>query len=131
MNKEILGLGWKKFKDNLYPFFSENSWIIILWSVTAVMDAYSTCLFMQVTGPDAELHPLTRVCSAEIGIYAGPYISGTLKFLLALPLLVCYKQVAKYVLGLGCVFQFYAYHYNVSVFEFLSRKISPEYWYPL
>ena len=129
MNTEILGLGWKKFKDNLYPFFSENSWIILLWGITAVMDAYSTSLFMQVTGPEGELHPLTKACAAQAGIYAGPYISGTLKFLMALPLLVCYKRAAKYVLGFGCVFQFYAYHYNVNMFEFLASRISPEFWF--
>lgn len=129
MNTEILGLGWEKFKNNLYPFFSENSWIILLWGITAVMDAYSTMLFMQVTGPEAELHPLTKACATQAGIYAGPYISGTLKFTLALPLLVCYKNVAKYVLGLGCVFQFYAYQYNVGMFEYLARRISPELWF--
>ena len=129
MNKEYLGLSWKKFNDNLYPFFSENSWIIILWSLTAFMDAYSTTLFMQVTGPEADLHPLTRVCSAQAGIYIGPYISGTLKFLMALPILVCYKKTAKYFLGLGCMLQFFAYHYNMNAFEFLSKRISPEFWF--
>ena len=128
-NSEVLGLGWEKFKSNLYPFFAENSWIIVLWCLTAVMDAYSTTKFMQIIGPENELHPLTRACSYQAGITVGPYISGTLKFLIALPLLVCYKREARYVLAICCIFQFYAFHYNMETFEYLAARVSPEYWW--
>ena len=92
MQTDYFGLSWQRFRENLYPFFAENSWIIILWAITATLDAYSTTQFMYILGPEAELHPLTRACSYSAGVDAGPYISGSLKFLMALPLLVCYRK---------------------------------------
>jgi len=128
---EVLGLGWKRFKENLYPFFRDNGGIIFLWCLTAVMDAYSTTLFMQVGGPDLEMHPLTKACAYETDVFIGPYIAGSLKFFFAFPLLVCWKDLSRYILGLGCVLQTYAFQQNVDTFEYLATYISPMFWFAL
>ena len=128
-NTDILGLGWKRFCENLYPFFRDNGGFIFLWCLTATLDAYSTTLFMQVGGPNLELHPLTRTVSERTDVFIGPYIAGSLKLLIAFPLLVCWKDLARYILGLGCVLQTYAFQQNVDTFEFLATYIAPMFWY--
>ena len=128
MNGEICGLGWVKFKGNLFSFFSENSVYIILWSFTAVLDAYSTTMFMKVLGPESEIHPITRFCSYKAGVDSGPLIAGFLKFAIALPLLVCWKNISKYILTAGCFLQVYAYYHNMKVYETYSN-MKRIYWF--
>jgi hypothetical protein len=88
-------------------------------------------MFMQITGPEMELYPLTKLCSYSTGVYIGPYLSGSLKLAMALPLLVCYKKEARHVLLLCCVFQSYAFFLNMESFEYLAARIPQEFWWNL
>jgi hypothetical protein len=104
-------------KDIVYNFIVDNKLIIILWAFTAVMDAWSTTLFMQYTGPESELNILTRGCAHAMGTSAGPYIAGVLKLALALPFLIIFKRGAAFILLLSTGGQIYAIFANVDVYN--------------
>ena len=129
MNIEILGVSWKKFNENLYPFFSANSVIILLWCMTALLDGYSTTKFMMVLGPESEMHPMTKSLSYCFGIYAGPYISGAFKILMALPILVCWKNIGRCVLTVSSIIQIYAFKANLETYRYVSQVIPEQYWW--
>ena len=104
-------------KDYFYNFITENRLLIILWALTAVIDAWSTTLFMQFTGPEPELNVLTRGCAYAAGTEVGPYIAGCLKFILALPFLVLFKRGAALILFLSFGGQVYAIFENVDTYN--------------
>ena len=129
MKAEVLGVSWAKFKDNLYVFFSTNSVLIFLWCMTAVMDAYSTTLFMKIVGPEHELHPMTRLLSYKLGIFTGPYVAGVLKITMALPILVCWNKFGSCILLAGIIFQLLAVNHNYEIYSFLFEQIPIKNWW--
>ena len=96
--------------------------IIYLWAITAVLDAFSTNLFMMYTGPEDELNALTRACCNLCGIYFGPYIAGILKFAFALPFLVAIKKFGSWALILSSAGQIYAIYANINIYKYFSEN---------
>ena len=110
-------LDYERFsKDYLYEFIVKNRLIIILWSLTAIIDAWSTTLFMQYTGPQAEYNNLTRGCAIMMGTEAGPYIAGILKLVLALPFLIMFKKGGGFILFFSMSGQIYAIIANIDLY---------------
>lgn len=109
-------------KNNIYKFLNDNRILIYIWAITAVLDAFSTNLFMMYTGPDDELNVLTRACCNLTGIYIGPYLAGLLKFAFTLPFLVAIKKFGTWALGLSVVGQVYAIFANINTYNNFSEN---------
>ena len=109
-------------KDNIYNFLKDYKIIIYIWAITAVLDAFSTNLFMMYTGPEDELNVLTRACCDLTGIYIGPYLAGVLKFVFALPFLVALKKVGSWALTLSIGGQVYAVFVNIGLYNYFSEN---------
>ena len=108
-------------KEHIFKFLNDNRILIYLWAITAVLDAFSTNLFMMYTGPEDELNALTRACCNLTGIYIGPYIAGILKFAFALPFLVAIKKFGTWALSLSTAGQVYAIFANISIYKYFSE----------
>ena len=109
-------------KDSIYKFLSDYKILIYIWAITAVLDAFSTNLFMMYTGPEDELNVLTRACCDITGIYIGPYLAGLLKFAFALPFLVALKKVGSWALGLSVAGQVYAIFANINIYNYFAEN---------
>lgn len=109
-------------KESIFKFLNKNRILIYLWAITAVLDAFSTNLFMMYTGPEDELNALTRACCNLSGIYIGPYIAGILKFAFALPFLVAIKKFGAWALALSCAGQIYAIFANINIYNYFSES---------
>lgn len=109
-------------KDYIFKFLNDNKVLIYLWAITAVLDAFSTNLFMMYTGPEDELNALTRACCSLSGIYIGPYLAGILKFAFALPFLVAIKKFGTWALALSCAGQVYAIVVNINIYHYFSES---------
>jgi len=62
------------FELNKWDLFTTYRNCLLIWCVTAILDACSTSFFMMATGPEQELNPVIRSMSYGYGIYAGPLI---------------------------------------------------------
>lgn len=109
-------------KENIFKFLNDNKILIYLWAITAVLDAFSTNLFMMYTGPEDELNALTRACCSVTGIYIGPYLAGILKFAFALPFLVAIKKFGTWALSLSTAGQVYAIVVNINIYNYFSEN---------
>ena len=109
-------------KENIFRFLNNNRLLIYLWAITAVLDAFSTNLFMMYTGPEDELNVLTRICCNLSGIYFGPYIAGVLKFALAIPFLVAIKKFGTWALLLSTGGQIYAIFANINIYKYFTEN---------
>ena len=111
-------------RNNIFKFLKDYKIIILIWAVTAVLDAFSTNLFMMYTGPEDELNVLTRACCNLTGIYFGPYMAGFLKFAFALPFLVAIKNFGAWALNLSTIGQVYAIVANINIYLYFSEHPS-------
>lgn len=121
MDKCRIPVGRAFKTDNYAEFFKQYQWLLGLWLFTAYIDACSTALFMVYTGPENEIHLVTRACAEYFGTNAGPFIAGFIKLAVTLPFMVIIARYANIAIWYGIIFQVFATYHNFLVWDSFHR----------
>ena len=95
--------------------FRQHRVLFVLLIITAIMDAYSTQLFMQRIGPHVETNIVVRLLSFSYGTLAGPYLGKFYQICAVWIISVFTPRLTRFVCVMVILMNCYAFVVNMTV----------------
>ena len=115
-NKDDLLAAVNRIRDNAKGFWVDNRRLIYLVIIAGFVDLLSTINFMQIIGPEKEIHPMIRYFGYSYGPVFGPMIGKFSQIFLGIFAIIYFRKHAKFLLAFVAVMYSWAAVANFIAF---------------
>lgn len=112
-----------KLKAKWLSLWRSHRWLLVFFFAALFLDAISTVHFMQVTGPEAEIHPAVRLFSHLFGTVMGPILSAFCKAIAMIVVLFYIKAFVPAILLFASMLSLFAFFYNLYAVDLYARGL--------
>lgn len=103
----------ERFVTNSKGFWRAYRWVLIVFFIALLCDAFSTMYFMQRRSPGDELHPFVRWVSWALGPVVGPLASAVIKAVCGIVVCIYCRRFTVYILLTATILSLWAAWYNI------------------
>jgi hypothetical protein len=102
-NKQDIVTAVNRIRGNAGEFLIEHRRLLYLLVIAGFVDLLSTIHFMQIIGPEKELHPIIRYLGYEYGPVIGPSLGKFSQIFFGLFAVLYFRKHAKFILAFVAV----------------------------